>query len=71
MREIKHDGESRITLFSKVVCWHHVTCAFCGRHNAKGKLFIYGVRNDDNLAGRINWSAKAFCSISCYRSYSF
>jgi hypothetical protein len=47
----------------------HSGCAWCGNFRARGEkmLFRYGVWPD---SGHSYWHSKAFCSKSCYDSYS-
>lgn len=77
---ISHDGIARFenvrqTLDATQLC----SCDWCGRmrmikrpgdcanvlHHAR--LFKYGIRPDDSLAGRISWTPGKFCSVDCWR----
>ena len=43
----------------------HLSCLWCGRHNAFGHLFAYGSETSRGFT----WAKGLFCSIACYRAY--
>lgn len=72
--QISRDPFSRISLMRRLSD-NACKCAWCGRTRVRiyknvemvQFAFEYGTQRDDR--GSTHWDGKAFCSISCRRSY--
>ena len=68
---VYRDPIARQTLMRERHYTHRATCAWCGQTNAtsKGRTYIYTYAWLTD-AGRTHPVRSAFCSTSCFRSYT-